>query len=242
MIPFLLIVALAAGFTGAVAAVSSIGIGSVLTPIVAWRYGVKVAVAAVAVPHAAAMLLRVIRLRKSIDWHVLAGFGSMNAAGGLAGALLITVLNTRALATMLGVVLIAVGVAGVFGWSDRIRLSHPASWVAGALSGGFGGLVGSQGPIRSAAMLGLGVDRKAFVATATAIGLAVDGVRLPVYLSTEGPAMLRAWPAIAVATAAVLAGTLTGERLLHRIPERLFKRIVSAIIGLIGILFLLLDR
>src|SRR5437899_12396609 len=59
--------------------------------------------------------------------------------------------------------------------------------IAGGVSGGFGGLVGNQGGIRSAAMLGLNVPRDAFVATATAIALMVDVARVPVYVFTEAP-------------------------------------------------------
>ena len=39
---------------GAIAAVSGFGIGSLLTPLLAWRFGTKVAVALVSVPHFAA--------------------------------------------------------------------------------------------------------------------------------------------------------------------------------------------
>jgi len=53
-----------------------------------------------------------------------------------------------------------------------------------------------------------------------------------------GGAMLAAWPVIGTATAAVLAGTLAGERVLHRIPDLVFKRVVAGIIGAIGILLL----
>ena len=40
-----------------------------------------------------------------------------------------------------------------------------AAWIAGAMSGFLGGLVGNQGGIRTAAMLGFEVPRQAFVAT-----------------------------------------------------------------------------
>jgi hypothetical protein len=42
-----------------------------------------------------------------------------------------------------------------------------ASLAGFGIGSGFGGLVGNQGGIRSAAMLGLGVQGPAFVATAT---------------------------------------------------------------------------
>jgi uncharacterized protein len=235
---FLIVVALVAAFTGGIASVSAIGIGSILTPLVAVRYDFKTAVAAVAIPHAAAMLLRYLRLRRHLDRRVLLGFGLMNAAGALAGALVHTVANAHALAMVLGVLLVLVGGAGLLGYSESVRLSRPGAWVAGALAGWFGGLVGSQGPLRSTAMLALDIPKEAFVATATAIGLAVDGARLPVYIVNQGAGMLAAWPVILTATVAVLAGTLAGERVLYRIPDRLFKRVVAGVIGGIGVLLL----
>ncbi|MGE5645044.1 MAG: sulfite exporter TauE/SafE family protein [Acidobacteriota bacterium] len=235
---FLILVAVAAAFTGAMASVSAVGIGTILIPIVAWHYDIKIAIAAMSIPHAAAMVLRMFRLWRSLDARVLLGFGVMNTAGALAGALLQSMANTRSLGTLLGVILVTVGGAGLFGWTERVLLTRFWAWVAGAVSGIFGGLVGSQGPLRSAAMLALGIRKEAFVATATAMGLAVDGVRMPVYFAAQGSRLLDAWPAIVTSTAAVLVGTLLGERVLHRIPERAFARVVSGIIGALGVMML----
>ncbi|HVX65456.1 MAG TPA: TSUP family transporter [Bryobacteraceae bacterium] len=234
MTPFLIAIAAVAAATGGIASVSAVGIGSILTPLVALKYDIRTAIAVVAIPHAAAMLLRLVRLRREIDYPVLFGFGLMNVAGAFAGALLQAAANTHLLALLLGGLLVMVGVAGAAGWADRLRLSRASAWGAGALSGGFGGLVGSQGPMRSAAMLGLDIRKEAFVATATAIGLAVDAVRLPVYFATQGQHMLAAWPVVVTATAAVLVGTLLGEYALRRIPERRFRRLVCVIIAAVG--------
>jgi uncharacterized protein len=83
-------------------------------------------------------------------------------------------------------------------------------------------MVGNQGGIRSAAMLGLEVPRQAFVATATAIALIVDVVRIPIYLVTQGPDIMDIWRLLAVASGGVLLGTIAGERVLRRIPEKVF--------------------
>ncbi|HJZ55311.1 MAG TPA: sulfite exporter TauE/SafE family protein, partial [Gemmataceae bacterium] len=99
-------------------------------------------------------------------------------------------------------------------------------WVAGAVSGFLGGLVGNQGGIRSVAMLGFDVPRHAFVATATAVGLIVDGARLPVYLATQGKEIADRWPLLVAATTGAVVGTLAGERLLRRIPEPVYRRLV----------------
>ncbi len=66
-----------------------------------------------------------------------------------------------------------------------MKFGRTAAWIAGALSGMFGGLVGNQGGIRSAALLGFDLKRDEFVATATAIALLVDVFRMPVYAATQ---------------------------------------------------------
>jgi uncharacterized protein len=166
-------------------------------------------------------------------------FGLMNAAGALIGALLHVYVTSSALSVVLGRLLLFVGLTGVLGYTDRLHFGHNVSLMAGAVSGAFGGLVGNQGGIRSAAMLGLGLQGPAFVATATVIALAVDAVRMPVYFVVERQLILTAWPVILAACPGVLIGTLIGEHVLRRIPERLFRRVVSAILLLIGILLLL---
>lgn len=135
---------------------------------------------------------------------------------------------------MFGCLLVLAGLAELAGQRLRIR-QRPLAIGAGILSGAFGGLVGNQGGIRSAALLNFDLSRQAFVATATAVGLFVDGARLPVYLATRGRSMLEQWPLLAVASAGVLAGTLVGDRLLRLLPERTFRRIVVLIIVGLGI-------
>ena len=58
---------------------------------------------------------------------------------------------------------------------------------------------------------------------------------MPVYLYTEGTALLNVWRIIAIATVAVILGTILGRLILGRIPEATFKRVVSGLILLLGI-------
>src|SRR4029078_6829746 len=83
--------------SGSTAAIAGFGIGSLLTPVLAARFGTQIAIAAVTIPHAAATALRFWRLRGAADWTVLRSFGLLSAAGGLAGGLLYARLSSRAL-------------------------------------------------------------------------------------------------------------------------------------------------
>jgi uncharacterized membrane protein YfcA len=154
-----LLLTLAGILAGAIAAISGFGIGSVLTPLLATWIGTKLAVALVSIPHFIGTALRFIVIRKHVDRRVLWSFGATSAAGGLAGALLHIWLRSAILGYVLGALLVFAGITGISGAASRMRFGERAAWIAGALSGVFGGLVGNQGGIRSAALLGFNLQR-----------------------------------------------------------------------------------
>ena len=232
------VVAVAAIIAGAIAAVAGFGIGSILTPLLALHFGTKLAVAIAAVPHLIGTIWRFLSLRRHVDRTVLIRFGILSAAGGLIGALLNAKANSGWLTVVFAALLLFAGLTGVTGVAERMNFGRKTAWGAGALSGLFGGLVGNQGGIRSAALLGFDIPKESFVATATAIALVVDAARLPVYIWTEHQKMLAGWPLMLVATAGVLIGTIGGVRLLRRIPERIFRRAVAALILALGVYML----
>ena len=205
---------------GAVAAVSGFGIGSLLTPLIALQAGTKTAVAAVSVPHLIGTGLRFWALRGSLDRRVFWRFGLTSAAGGLAGALLNARASSPALTIVFGSLLVFAGAAQITGSAQRWRFHGSVAWIAGALSGFFGGLVGNQGGIRSAALLGFDLPKERFVATATAIALMVDAARMPVYVAAERAQVAAIWPLVVISVLGVVGGTLAGQRVLMIVPER----------------------
>lgn len=233
------LITVASIIAGAVASIAGFGVGSILTPLLAIRVGTKLAVAAVSIPHLIATALRFALIWRHVDKRVLLSFGITSALGGLAGALLHVRFSSVVLSYVLGALLVFAGVLGITGLSQRLRFEGAAAWIAGALSGVFGGLVGNQGGIRSAAMLGMRVSKESFVATATAIALIVDGARMPVYAVVQAKEVLAIWPLLLLAIIGVVVGTLAGERILRRIPDQIFRRVVSLIILCLGISMLL---
>jgi uncharacterized membrane protein YfcA len=230
-----LLLGLAGILAGTVAAVAGFGIGSLLTPVLALQVATKLAVAAVAIPHAIGTAQRFLLLRKYVDWRVVRSFGVSSALGGLAGAVLQTVASSRVLAVVFGVLLILAGSSELTGWMQRVHWGRTAAWVAGTVSGVLGGLVGNQGGIRTAALLGYDVPKEAFVATATAVALFVDAARLPIYLLTQSSGIAAIWPEVLIATAGVVLGTLLGRHILGRLSQSVFRRVIALfLIGLGG--------
>src|SRR5207247_2026957 len=125
---------------------------------------------------------------------------------------------SSALAVIFGLLLVFAGIGSLTGFAQRMRFSgRRSALVGGALSGLLGGLVGNQGGIRAAALLGFDVEREAFVATATAVALIVDGARIPVYLATQGADLATHWPLIVVLSIGAVVGTFAGGWALRRL-------------------------
>jgi uncharacterized protein len=236
---FSIILAIVAIVSGAIASMAGFGIGSLLTPLLALKTGIGIAVAGVSIAHLFGTALRFFLLRKFLNRQILISFGLTSAAGGLIGALLHNTFQSVVLTIIFGCLLIMAGLLGLTGFSEKLRFKGPIVWLAGGISGLFGGLVGNQGGIRSAALLGFKLDKNQFVATATGIALMVDAARVPVYLVVQWTQIISIWQYILIMTIGVIIGTVGGKKILEKLPEHIFKKTVAAIILLIGILVLI---
>jgi len=210
----------------------------VLTPLLAVRAGTKIAVAVVSIPHLCATAYRFWTVRKALDVRIFILFGITSAAGGLVGALLNAYATNPVLTIIFGLALTLASMSELSGLGKRVRFHGNAGWIAGAASGLLGGLVGNQGGIRSAAMLGFELKPESFVATATAVALAVDGARVPVYLITEFHDIARYWLLLVIAVVGCIIGTVVGRRVLSQVSESVFRRSVAVLILALGVYML----
>jgi uncharacterized membrane protein YfcA len=231
----LVVVGVVAIVAGAVAAVSGFGIGSLLTPLLLLSMPAAHAVVVIAIPHALATSLRWLRLRADVDPRTFRQFGIASAVGGLAGALLQSRLSSPILTLVLAVLLLSAGASELAG--RRIPLPQTPFWrlLGGMLSGLFGGLVGNQGGIRAAALLGFQLQPRQLVATATASALLVDLARVPIYFATAGRVIAEATPLWLAASVGVTIGTFVGVPVLRRIREETYRRLVGALLVLLGV-------
>jgi uncharacterized protein len=236
---FQIILFIVSVIAGSVASLAGFGIGSMLTPLLSTETGISIAVAGVSIVHFFGTTLRFFFMRKNLNKRVLLSFGLTSAAGGLVGALLHNRFQDVVLTIVLGCLLVIAGLLGLTGLSEKLSFKGIIAWTAGCLSGLFGGLVGNQGGIRSAALLGFKLDKDQFVATATGIALMVDVARMPVYIVFQGAQMASIWHFILISTVGVIIGTVGGKKILEKLPEYVFKKIVASIMLLVGILVLI---
>ena len=242
MFEFELAVVVVGFLAGMTASVAGFGIGSFLIPLVSIQTGTKIAIALMSLPHFLGNVVRFWLLKTKVNRGILVRFGFLSAAGGLVGALIHVCFVSGLLQVVFSVMLIVAGVLGVLQVSDRFRLGKISGSVVGFASGFFGGLVGEQGGIRSVALLGFNIEKEAFIATATATALILDVVRMPVYFVSGFSEVNRFLLVLLLSSLAVVAGTLAGNVVLRRIPQELFKRLVSFLILALGIFMLIVAK
>lgn len=235
-------IAAASVLAGAIAAVSGFGIGSLLTPLLVLSIPLPTAqaVAVLAIPHTLATAIRFARLRHEVHRPTFREFGIASAIGGLAGATLQSQLTSRVLTLLLSVLLLVGGCMELL--RRRVPLPQTSAWrlSGGLLSGLFGGLVGNQGGIRSAALLGFQLKPRQLVATATASALLVDAARVPIYFLSSGAIIANSVPLLLVIALGVTAGTFVGVPILGRIPESAYRRLVGGLLIALGISLIVL--
>jgi uncharacterized protein len=192
------------------------------------------AVAILAIPHAVATGIRWLRLRSAVHWPTFRQFGVASAIGGLAGAALQPRLGSPVLTVVLACLLLVAGTTELL--DRRVPLPQTPVWrlLGGAVSGLFGGLVGNQGGIRAAALLGFQLQPRQLVATATASALLVDAARIPIYLLSEGDTIAARVPLWVAASLGATVGTLLGVSLLSRIPPSTYHRLLGALLMILG--------
>src|SRR5205814_9350449 len=79
--PFTVAATVAAVIAGAIASISGFGTGSVLTPVLAIQFDVRLAIAMVSLPHLAGTVVRFLLVRTPLDRQVLSASGAPTATG-----------------------------------------------------------------------------------------------------------------------------------------------------------------
>jgi uncharacterized membrane protein YfcA len=226
--------ALAASTVGGVA---GFGTGVIMVPILAWTLGIKAAVPILTVGMLIGNGARVWFSRTEIDWRVVTAFLAGAVPAGVAGATLYSRADSVLISRILGAfLLLAVPLRR---WlrarGVRVRLRH-FPFVGGAF-GFLSALVGATGPIISPFFLGYGLRRGAYIATDALCTVGAYVARLPVFYHHD----LLTGPAVTVGVVlgvVMILGAWVGRRLLDRLSERGFVRLIETLLLVFGVLFL----
>jgi uncharacterized protein len=213
------------------------GSSTILLPIAVLFFDFQTALVLVAFMHIFGNIGRVTFFKHGLDRKILIYFGVFSIELTLLGALLVTRLDQGTLKGLLGIFLVVYATYAYLNPKLSIKQSKSAMALGGGLSGFLAGLIGTGGALRGAFLTAFGLPKMKYIASSAAIALAVDLTRLPVYLSQGFLGTEYYWflPALFVIA---ISGSFTGKKLVDKVPQSKFRKIVLAFMAAVGIKFI----
>lgn len=120
-------------------------------------------------------------------------------------------------------------------WIQRLGLAGPAGLlVAGGIAGGLGSVVGATGAMMAPFFFRPGWSRQTIVGTQAVCQGVAHVIKVGAFAAL-GVALLNDVPLAVAMTLAVIAGTFTGKRLLDKLDDRIFRKLYTVIVFVLGV-------
>jgi uncharacterized membrane protein YfcA len=182
---------------------------------------------------------KMLLFHRGVRWRIVLVFGVTGAVSAYVGAKLSFVLPEGVLIRGLGAFLLLY--VAFVGLRPRWKLprSDSSDAVGGGLSGFLAGVIGLGGALRSAVLIAYDLPKAAYLFTVGAVAFLTDTARLWAYVAggtaLTGP--LRS--AVIICVMLSLLASWSGKKLVDRIPQVLFRKVVASGLFVLGIKLLL---
>ena len=196
----------------------------------------KTALILVAFFHIFGNLGRMAFFRHGIDKKLILIFGVPSIILTVIGALLVEYASQEMLKLILGMFLLVFSTTSIIKPGFKFKPSGRNAVIGGVLSGFFAGLIGTGGALRSAFLSAFNLKKTVYIATAAAIALAVDVTRIPIYFRS-GFFESRFYIYLPILFVIALAGSYSGKKIIDKIPQDTFRRMVFVAVALISLKF-----
>jgi uncharacterized protein len=221
-----------------VGAVAGFGSSTIFLPLALFFVDFETALILVAISHLFGNLGRINFFRQGIDRKIIATFGIPSVLFSFLGASIVGILSQDILKILLGLFLIIISVLFLVRPSLKVPTSRNIIITGGGVSGFITGLVGTGGALRATFLTGFNLEKTKYIATAAVIALGTDATRIPLYLS-QGYLLQHYYYYIPILTATAIGGSYVGNKIVGRIDQNIFRKIVLIAIILVSINFII---
>jgi uncharacterized membrane protein YfcA len=232
MLPFLFF--LIAFVSEVIGTVAGFGSSVFFVPLAGMLFGFHEVLALTSILHVFSNAAKLVFFRQHVQWRLLLLLGIPSIGLVILGAYSSTRLEFKFTELILGAFLIAFSLFFLF--KPAVRLSPNAfnAIAGGGIAGFLAGLIGTGGAIRGLVLAAFDLEKNVFVATSAAIDSGVDFSRMIVYLRSGYLASGSYWY-IPGLLAVAFAGSFVGKVALDKIKQDSFRKVVLALIFLIGL-------
>jgi uncharacterized membrane protein YfcA len=230
------VVIIAAG----IGTMTGFGTSTIMVPIMLLFYPLPQTLFFVGIIHFFGNVWKLLLFRKGIKWRLILSFGIPGIVATFLGASLVFNVSTALLSKILGSFLILYVIYLFAKSSFKVKPSLLFGACGGALSGFLAGVFGIGGAVRGLFLTAFDLPKAVYIATAGSIALFIDATRLTTYFSKGArlPDMLLY--GLPLFIPASFLGAAIAKRIVDRIPQEHFRKIIAVFLLLIGIKLLLL--
>jgi len=220
--------------TSVITLFTGFGVGTIMMPVMALFFDVKVAIFLAAIVHFFNNISRILLYRRDLRRDILRRFGVVSIAGAFIGSFAQLTIQSAWLKIGVGIFLSLFALVSLLPVSIRWKFPPTVDVAGGFLSGLIGGLIGNQGAIRSLYLLNYRLDKQELIASAAMIAVVIDATRIPVYAISNFGYLRENLTLMLLVILASIAGTVLGGRILPKVSYEFFRRIILvAVLGLV---------
>jgi uncharacterized protein len=226
------LIALLTFVASGVGTLTGFGTSTIMVPVLAIFFPLPETLLFVGIIHWFGDIWKMALFREGLRRDLILKFGIPGIALTVLGGALVFRVDEETLARILGAALL--GYVGFLFVKDRFKVPQNTATAVtgGALYGFSAGVFGIGGAVRGAFLAAFDLPKAVYIATAGAIGLAIDSGRIITYLyegATLEPRLL--WGLLLFVPLS-FAGAKVAEKIVHRIPQEHFRTLVAVFLGL----------
>ena len=215
---------------------SGFGLGMLLTPVFSFYFPIEIAVALTAIVHFLNNVFKFFLFGKKADKSTVLRFGFPSVLAAIMGAWCLQYLSAdkQVVKTILGSILIFFAFFEIVPFLAKLSFDKKYLPIGGLLSGFFGGLAGTQGALRSAFLIRLGLEKSVFIATGVVIACMIDISRMSVYyqyFTNRGVD----YSLVVATTFSAFLGAYLGAKWIEKVTIKALQYLIAAMLIVFGI-------
>jgi uncharacterized membrane protein YfcA len=214
--------------------ISGFGSSVFFVPVAAYFFDFHSVLGITALFHLFSNLTKIYFFNRGVNWKIVLYLGIPAILFVSFGAYLSKFFDSTILGVILAFFLIGFSILFLIAQNVIIKPTHTNSIIGGSISGFVAGFVGTGGAIRGMTLAAFNLNKDVFIATSAFIDFGVDLSRGVVYFSS-GYMHWHDMKFVLILIAVSIVGTYIGKKVLDRVSETTFKRIVLFVILGIGI-------
>lgn len=227
----LVIVIIASG----IGTMTGFGTSTIMIPVLLLFYPVPQTLFFVGIIHFFGNVWKLLLFRKEVRWKLILSFGIPGIVATYLGASLVFNVPATVLLRILGCFLILYVVYLFAKGSFKIKPNLILGACGGALSGFFAGIFGIGGAVRGLFLTAFDLPKAVYISTMGAIALVIDVTRLTTYFRHGALLPTKLFYGLPIFIITSLFGAAIAKRIVDRIPQEHFRKIIAVFLLLIGI-------